>query len=379
MTTLAELLPGRHPDASMLRKRLLKLTSRLLTGKNALLTALALAGMAIVGDALTTAEATFTLFYVIPIGIVSWFYSLRVAYLIIGVCVAAGVIIDAGLGVGPPPWTFVVWNNAMDFGLFLAFSHAIHLLRLRFDDEVALRRSALDQLRHSERLNTVGRLASGMAHELGTPLNVISGRADLIVKGRVDGAEIRESASIIIVQAGRIEKLVRNMLSFAHRGGTQASKADLLLLCRETAELLSPLAKQKDIELIVRGDSAAVLINRTEIQQVVSNLVANAVHAMDRGGTVEVTTAVVRTRLQDNGDAEDRDYALLCVRDQGVGIGPAVLPYIFDPFFTTKDVGEGTGLGLSIVFGIVRDHGGTVRVDSTVGEGTSMFVYFPSA
>jgi signal transduction histidine kinase len=379
MTTLAELLPGRHSDASMLRRRLLIFTSRLLTEKNALFTAVALALLAVIGDALTTAEATFTLFYVIPIGIVSWFYRLRVAYLIIVVCVTAGVTIDAFFGMGPPSWTYVAWNNAMDFGLFLAFSHAIHLLRKRFDAEVALRRSALDQLRHSERLNTVGRLASGMAHELGTPLNVISGRADLIAKGRVDGAELRESAKIIIVQAGRIEKLVRNMLSFAHRGGTQASKADLLLLCRETAELLAPLAKQKDIELSVRGDSALVLINRTELQQVVSNLVANAVHAMDRGGTVEVTTALVRTRLQDNGDAADRDYALLCVRDQGVGIGAAVLPYIFDPFFTTKDVGEGTGLGLSIVFGIVRDHGGTVRVDSTVGEGTSMFVYLPSA
>jgi signal transduction histidine kinase len=98
---------------------------------------------------------------------------------------------------------------------------------------------------------------------------------------------------------------------------------------------------------------------------------------MRRASAIEISTAISRARFPENADASEREYALLCVRDEGGGIGPAVLPFIFDPFFTTKGVGEGAGLGLSIVFGIVRDHGGAIRVDSTVGEGTSVLVYLP--
>lgn len=377
MNTLLQALPSRDERLSVIRERFFALASLVLTERNALPTAIVLTVLAIVGDAVTTAEATFTLFYVVPIGIVSWFSGRRIALAVIGTCVAAAVAVDVFVSPHSTSWFFVAWNNGMDLGVFLAFSYTIHLLRDRFDAEVALRRSALDQLRHAERLNTVGRLASGMAHELGTPLNVISGRADLISRGRVDLAGARESASIIREQAERIEVLVRHMLSFARRGGTQTVKADLRVLCQETLELLSPLAKQNDIQLVVRGDSVVVSVNRNEIQQVVSNLVANALHAMRRGGTIEISTESARARFQENSDTLERDYALLRVRDEGSGIGPAVLPFIFDPFFTTKDVGEGTGLGLSIVFGIVRDHGGTIRVDSTVGNGTTVLVYFP--
>jgi signal transduction histidine kinase len=174
-----------------------------------------------------------------------------------------------------------------------------------------------------------------------------------------------------------METLVHHLLAFARRGGAETVRADVLTLCQEAAELLVPLARERNVQLVVRGDHALASVNRSEISQVLSNLIANAVHAMKDAGTIEVTTKVTRATLHEHGDKTERSYAVLAVRDEGTGIAPAVLPFIFDPFFTTKDVGEGTGLGLSIVFGIVRDHGGAIRVESALGEGTTFSVYLP--
>ena len=356
--------------------RIVNVGFRLLTEKNALPAAVVLSVLAGVGDAITTAEAAFTLFYVIPVVIVTWFRGLRLAAGIIALCVASSAGVDIFVGPRPSSWIFTLWNALAESLLFSAFAYTISLLRRRVDTETALRAAALDQLRHAERLNTVGKLASGLAHELGTPLNVISGRADLISQGRVDLEGARKSAIIIAAQSERMASLVRNILAFARRAGTEKSSADILALCQETTQLLAPLAKQKDIEIAVRGDSVQAPVNRSEFQQVLSNLIANAIHVMD-GGTITVSTEVVRAMLEENGDETERSYVVLRVRDEGLGIAPAVLPYIFDPFFTTKEVGEGTGLGLSIVFGIVRDHGGSIRVESALGDGTTFLVYLP--
>ena len=350
--------------------------SRFLTEKNALPVAVVLTLLAGLGDAITTAEVVFTLFYVIPIVIATWFRGLRIALAIVLLCAANSVGVDLLVGPRPSSWIFLFWNSSAELILFVAFAYTVARLRERVDAETALRRAALDQLRHAERLNTIGKLASGMAHELGTPLNVISGRADLIFQGRVDFEGAKKSASIIATQAERMSMLIRNLLAFARRGGTEAAAEDVLALCHEMAELLTPLAKQKGIQIVVGGDGAKVRVNRSEIQQVLSNLIANAIHAMSRGGTIALTTDVTRAILED-GDQTERSYVLIRVRDQGTGIPSSILPYIFDPFFTTKDVGEGTGLGLSVVFGIVRDHGGSVRVESALGEGSTFLVYLP--
>ena len=117
-------------------------------------------------------------------------------------------------------------------------------------------------------------------------------------------------------------------------------------------------------------------MNRGEVQQVLSNLLANSIHAMPRGGHIDIDTSVERVAQAENDGKAPRDYAVVAVKDEGSGIASEVLPYIFDPFFTTKDVGEGTGLGLSVVFGIVRDHGGVIAVESALG-GTTFRVYLP--
>ena len=360
-----------------LPERLVTLASRVLTPKNALPAAVVLSIAAGLGDAMTGAEALFTLFYVIPIVIATWFRGLRLALVIVGICMAISVGVDVFIGPRPSSWLFLVGNGSMELLLFVAFACTVALLRGRVDVEAALRMAALGQLRHAERLNTVGKLASGMAHELGTPLAVISGRADLIAQGQVDPDGAKKSARIIAAQALRMETLIHHLLAFARRGGTETVRADVLTLCQDAAELLVPLAKERSVQLVVRGDHALASVNRSEISQVLSNLIANAVHAMKDAGTIEVTTKVTRATLHEHGDKTERSYAVLAVRDEGTGIAPAVLPFIFDPFFTTKDVGEGTGLGLSIVFGIVRDHGGAIRVESAIGEGTTFFVYLP--
>ena len=363
-------LPEQHP-------RLSTRPARFLTDRNALPAAFLLVVLASIGDAMTSTDTAFTLVYLLPIGIVSWSCKRSVALATIAVCVAVGAYLDVRGQREPVSWAFNLWNQSTEFGVYVAFSYTLHLLRKRLDAEVGLRMAALDQLRHADRLNTLGRLTSGMAHELGTPLNVISGRADLIVRGRTDLQGAKDSAAIIAAQADRMALLIRHLLAFARRGGTQTSEEDMLTLCQETADLLAPLAKPRGVDLVVRGASAVASVNRSEIQQVVSNLVANAIHAMPKGGPIEIALDTVHTRLQENADTTDRRYVLLRIKDEGAGIDPSVLPHIFDPFFTTKDVGEGTGLGLSIVFGIVRDHGGVIRVESKVGVGTTVLVFLP--
>jgi signal transduction histidine kinase len=250
-------------------------------------------------------------------------------------------------------------------------------LRERIDNEMSLRLSALEELRHAERLNTIGKLASGVAHELGTPLNVITGRAELIYTGRVDLAGAKGSAGIIGEQADRMSRIIRGLLDFGHRSGTETHLENLLQLSEETTELLRVLAKKVGVEIVVMERDTKSRVNRSEIQQVLSNLLTNAIQAMPGGGRIQVIVDEERVILRENGDKEERTYACVTVRDQGSGILPEILPKIFDPFFTTRSVGEGTGLGLSIAYGIVRDHGGSLRVQSAPGEGTTFQVFLP--
>ena len=131
------------------------------------------------------------------------------------------------------------------------------------------------------------------------------------------------------------------------------------------------MAEKKGIAIIGTGRSVEAEVNTAEIQQVIANLVANAIHAMSKPGTIEVKTERVMGVPPEKRDAHAEWYARLSVQDDGPGIAPDILPFIFDPFFTTKDVGEGTGLGLSVTYGIVQDHGGWIDVDTKLGSGTS--------
>ncbi len=238
---------------------------------------------------------------------------------------------------------------------------------------------AIDQLRHADRLATVGRLAAGMAHELGTPLNVVSARAKPIAQGKVEGETARDHARIIVEQVDRIAKIMRQLLDFARKRELAKTRADLSGAVRRVVTFVEPIAKKADVRVDVdASDEPAIAeVDPGQMDQVVTNLVINAVHASARGDVVLVSVARELVTPPDGDAAAPIPCVVIRVRDHGVGVPPEHLPQIFEPFFTTKEVGEGTGLGLSVAYGIVKDHGGFLQVESEVGKGSCFAVCLP--
>ncbi len=335
--------------------------------------AVALALLVTTGDMLTGATAVFTIFYLVPIAVASWFRTKRAGVLTALLCTVGSVTTDLHAQ-SHSSVLFLIWDDGGEFLMFLGFVWLLATLKIHLEHEQQLRKASIDQLRHAERLNTLGKLASGVAHELGTPLNVISGRAELIEGG---GVNAKESARVIFQQAERMTLIIRQLLDFARTSGTDKATLPLRQLCEETVALLSPLARKAGVELLVSGENVETPLNRAEIQQVLSNLITNAVHAMKTGGEIQIIVSRENIPSAGADGHQPGNYAVISVHDEGTGIPLAVLPKIFDPFFTTKDVGEGTGLGLSVSHGIVRDHGGWVRVKSELGVGTTFFVHLP--
>jgi two-component system NtrC family sensor kinase len=236
----------------------------------------------------------------------------------------------------------------------------------------------LEQLRHADRLSTVGKLASGIAHELGTPLNVVSGRARMIASG-LDPTEAHDSADIIVVQAQRMTRIIRQLLDFARRRSAHKSPEDLRQVARQTVSLLSPIAEKKKVEIVLVEPDDAFLaeVDASQLQQALTNLIVNGIQAMPQGGTITVSMARAQTQPPADVSGAYGPYLRLDVTDEGVGMAADTMAHIFEPFFTTKPVGEGTGLGLSVTYGIVKEHGGWLAVSSLVGKGSTFSVYLP--
>jgi len=237
----------------------------------------------------------------------------------------------------------------------------------------------LQQLRHADRLATVGTLASGVAHELGTPLNVVSARAAMIASGEANASECKDFARVIVTAADRMIGTIRRLLQFARREELRRASCDLRTLVGESLELLQPLARNRSVslEFVPGADEARADVDAGQIQQVVANLVVNAVQAMPRGGTIEVAVGGGRSTPPVDVGGLETEVRWLRVTDHGNGIAPEHLPHIFEPFFTTKDVGEGTGLGLAVTYGIIREHGGWITVESSPKKGSTFAVVLP--
>ena len=240
--------------------------------------------------------------------------------------------------------------------------------------------AALEKLRHTERLATLGQLSAGMAHELGTPLNVIAGRAKLIGNPQLNPEDVTRSARIIGEQAERMTTIMRQLLSFARRGEARKQAVDINGVLRGIVPLLEPIAHKQQVTLRINESPEPLIVNADhgQLQQVLLNLTLNGIQAMPEGGSLELS---IRCPLQpqppEHSAAHTGPWLCLDVRDQGVGMDAETLRYIFDPFYTTKEVGKGTGLGLSIAYGIIEEHGGWIDVDSTPGEGSCFHVYLP--
>lgn len=247
----------------------------------------------------------------------------------------------------------------------------------RVETETTAKIAAVEQLRHADRLTTVGKLASGIAHEIGTPLNVMTGHAQLIMDEHPAGSAPHANALVIAQQVRRVAGIVRQLLDFARPRVSHRVLQALGPIVKQVASLLDSLAQKRGVrlEVVVPESEISALVDAGQLQQVVTNLLVNAIHATPSGGCVTVGT---ERAVATAGPARAReDCACVFVSDHGTGIAPDVLPRIFEPFFTTKGTGEGTGLGLAVAYGIVKEHGGWIAVDSVQGAGSHFTVYLP--
>jgi len=258
-----------------------------------------------------------------------------------------------------------------------AMSDRLAGARRQISLESSARQATLEQLRHADRLTTVGKLASAVAHELGTPLNVIKARARMISEREVEGEEAIESSQIIVGQSTRMAEIIRGLLDLSRRREPQKEQVDLRLVISQTVELIEALARKNriSIERKLGADLINISIDPDQIRQVLSNLIMNAMEAMPNGGTMTVALSK-KTDYKPTKDLSN-DYAVISVTDTGSGILPQNFKRVFDPFFTTKDRQTGTGLGLSISADIIREHGGWIEIDSEVDKGTRLSVFLP--
>lgn len=233
--------------------------------------------------------------------------------------------------------------------------------------DISERKKLEEQLRRTERVAELGTLASGMAHEIGTPMNVILGRAEYLMD-RVKDEPTRKGLQTIITQVERITKVMNQLLAFARRKPHERGPLQLKDIVENGLELFQErLEKSRvTVEPALDGDCPNVLADGDQMSQVFINLVMNALHAMPDGGTLHV------------GLAQEDGVVKLTVADTGHGIPPEAVPKIFEPFYTTKEFGKGTGLGLTVVKGIIEEHQGTITVDSEEGKGTKFTIELPA-
>jgi signal transduction histidine kinase len=234
-------------------------------------------------------------------------------------------------------------------------------------------RKAMDaRLAHQDRLASVGRVAAGVAHEIGNPLTAITSVAQNL-RYEEDPAEIHARVRLILQQASRIDAIVRALLTFSHAGGEDAGRVPglrvpLAPLLGEAAQLAHLGRKDADVECMSHcPEGLEVVGDPQRLAQVFVNLLTNAIDASPRGGRVECFAE------------QQGEHIRVRVVDQGHGISPEMAQRIFEPFFTTKQPGEGTGLGLALVSNIVQEHGGTLELDSRPALGTTFTVTLPAA
>ncbi len=242
--------------------------------------------------------------------------------------------------------------------------------------DVTERKALSAQLLQSQKLESVGRLAGGVAHDFNNMLGVIQGQTELALNDLPPDSPVVAGLEEVLRAAQRSAVLTRQLLAFARREPSAPRTVDLNVRIDELVGMLTRLIGEG---VAVSWQPAAsvwpVKIDPGQLDQVITNLVVNARDAMKSAGTLTVSTANVMRAGQDGGPAAG--HVLLTVSDTGVGMDGETLARIFEPFFTTKPVGEGTGLGLSTVYGIVRQHGGWVEVDSTLGRGATFRVFLP--
>jgi PAS domain S-box-containing protein len=240
--------------------------------------------------------------------------------------------------------------------------------RLLLFDDVTQRERMEEQMSQTEKLTSLGLLAAGVAHEVNTPLAVISNYIQMLAKQMPEGDPRQALIEKIVKQTFRASEIVNNLLNFSRTGSAELSDIDVNRVVEETLSLVEHPLKTSQVRIVKQLGATlpAVRGSANKLQQVFLNLFLNARDAMPGGGMLEVRTAA------HNGSVE------IEIVDTGAGIPREHIHRIFDPFFTTKATGRGTGLGLSVSYGIIKEHSGKIDVRSTPGKGTSFHVEFPA-
>jgi two-component system NtrC family sensor kinase len=224
-----------------------------------------------------------------------------------------------------------------------------------------------EQLRHADRLATIGQLAAGIAHELNNPLGDILGFAQLASNHPDLDEDVYQDLVKIVKSTLYAREIIKKILYFGRQTHPKEAQTDLNKLIGEWMDFFESRCAKSGIQIVVERDEGLPIVNGdpAQLNQVLVNVVVNAIQAMPTGGTLTIKT------MFKNG------WVSILVEDTGQGIEEENMDKIFLPFFTTKEVDEGTGLGLSVVYGIVNEHGGSIEVDSKKGQGSTFEIKFP--
>jgi two-component system cell cycle sensor histidine kinase/response regulator CckA len=244
-------------------------------------------------------------------------------------------------------------------------------------EDITAQRRTEDQLRHAQKMEAIGQFAGGVSHDFNNMLAVILAHTELAAMEPDLPEHLQESMREITDVARRGAQLTKQLLQFSRKDVLRPRAVDLTEVVRGFAAMLRRLLRE-DVRLSVELPDAPVpvMADPSLVDQVLMNLSVNARDAMPNGGTL--TLRVNPCEVEDGGEVAPGSYVQLSVRDTGVGMSPAILNRLFEPFFTTKPPGRGTGLGLATVFGIVKQHGGTVSAESREGEGSAFHVLLPA-
>jgi signal transduction histidine kinase len=249
--------------------------------------------------------------------------------------------------------------------------------------EMLERRRTEEKLRQAEKMNAVGQLAAGIAHDFNNLLTIITGFAELLRYQLTSDSRSLELVDKILHSGQRAAELVRQLLTFSRKQTISPRVVDLNSVVKNIDWMLQRITNQ-DIELqtILAPDLWPVTLDPAQFEQVIINLAVNARDAMPHGGLLLLKTTNIRLdekQVYPYLDLPPGEYVRLAISDTGIGMSAEIKDHIFEPFFTTKEVGKGTGLGLAVVFGMVKQSGGDIHVESQEGVGTTFEIYFPRA